>query len=541
MKSYHQSVSNGDGDANNHIDTSSVSVLREIIGRFLINLCSFSIHLVSPIRMLLINKQILPEVSLYLTLTYKTDCVTFLAGTLNDPLSGDWFSNFLNESQNGTSSLFAQETVNSMRAKLLEELIKVIPLHYADSKENIPIVKKSVIIRLYTALLGLSELKATREELMKCVDLIISVNECKDLRTKAGIHFVRLCLCFILTCADWAEIPENFRVFDWIKLILSRANGDKGFYSTVQQESYSEMLLLIGIHFYTSRLSVLAQLVRSTIGFNVRISSDGLKKIGELFAVHVFSELVIGQYAVSVPCTSCLNDTMEGYLPVHCVYQLLKDGVFTKHAIPVAMWIFEQLQQCHVPCHAVFCELLEAFASSVACETNSRVLVDTITTEQINSIFFNNKNEPLTPQILLLFYMLKFNTQVLSNKKKGRNFNEAIQPYSRELLSRLPVRKIMNHLQRNQSDYTALYSSLFSLVISFFPHLLNVNDLLFGEEWEFFNECDLEGNNFPENTLMNNFIEDFKIIKIPESLEFLQFGIPILLKYLLLIFKKKHS
>jgi hypothetical protein len=119
-----------------------------------------------------------------------------LAGTLNDPLSGDWFSNFLNESQNGSmkcslkyktilvinnflykkaSSLFAQETVNSMRAKLLEELIKVIPLHYADSKgsffiiniyicrctfftniENIPIVKKSVIIRLYTALLGLS-------------------------------------------------------------------------------------------------------------------------------------------------------------------------------------------------------------------------------------------------------------------------------------------------------------------------------------------------------------------------------------------------
>jgi len=59
---------------------------------------------------------------------------------------------------------------------------------------------------------------------------------------------------------------------------------------------------------------------------------------------HFFTLLqVVAEHALTVPVTKNLNRRMRTFLPVHCVHQLLKSRVFTKHSISVKEWLFKQV------------------------------------------------------------------------------------------------------------------------------------------------------------------------------------------------------
>ena len=44
---------------------------------------------------------------------------------------------------------------------------------------------------------------------------------------------------------------------------------------------------------------------------------------------------VVTSHAVKVPVTRELNAKLQGYLPIHCVYQLLKSRAFSKHKVHI--------------------------------------------------------------------------------------------------------------------------------------------------------------------------------------------------------------
>ena len=48
---------------------------------------------------------------------------------------------------------------------------------------------------------------------------------------------------------------------------------------------------------------------------------------------------MVTAHAVTVPVTPHLSSEDAGFLPIHCMHQLLRSRAFTKHAVPVKVRI----------------------------------------------------------------------------------------------------------------------------------------------------------------------------------------------------------
>ena len=64
-----------------------------------------------------------------------------------------------------------------------------------------------------------------------------------------------------------------------------------------------------------------------------------LLTIGYCTNSNCFSFQVVTAHAVTVPVTPQLSSNDAGFLPIHCVHQLLRSRAFTKHAVPVKVGI----------------------------------------------------------------------------------------------------------------------------------------------------------------------------------------------------------
>lgn len=49
---------------------------------------------------------------------------------------------------------------------------------------------------------------------------------------------------------------------------------------------------------------------------------------------------VVTLIASKVSVTRGLNASMPGFLPVHCVYHLLRSRMFTRHKVNIKNWIY---------------------------------------------------------------------------------------------------------------------------------------------------------------------------------------------------------
>ena len=59
------------------------------------------------------------------------------------------------------------------------------------------------------------------------------------------------------------------------------------------------------------------------------------------FFQEIFTEQVVAYHAVRVPVTPNLSSKITGFLPVHCIHQLLKCRAFSKHKVPIKDWIYK--------------------------------------------------------------------------------------------------------------------------------------------------------------------------------------------------------
>jgi integrator complex subunit 2 len=79
---------------------------------------------------------------------------------------------------------------------------------------------------------------------------------------------------------------------------------------------------------------------------------------------------------------------------------------------------------------------------------------------------------PLSPPNYLLLYedfRLSNTVNIIQNNRK-------VKSYSTEFMSELPIKYLLQQAQRNQHDYSGIYSPLLRLLVTYFPHLSLIDD-----------------------------------------------------------------
>lgn len=274
--------------------------------------------------------------------------------------------------------------------------------------------------------------------------------------------------------------------------------------------SLGEMLLLIAIHFHSNQISAIAELVCSNLAMKIPIRPNNTTRIKQIFIQELFTEQIVAAHAVKVPVTFNLNANIPGYLPVHCIHQLLKSRAFLKHKVTIKSWIYKQICSCTTPLHPVMPILIEVFVNSLIlpgklgsggniANVSIEHLHKPLTEDEILQVFQNKtekcasnyktdieidtttlkdfvKKSSLTSQLLLLYYLVLYEDVRQSNMvtiiQSGRN----LKHYSAEFMSELPIKHLLQQVQQKQDQYTSLFHPLLRLLITHFPHLSLVDD-----------------------------------------------------------------
>ncbi|XP_038222406.1 integrator complex subunit 2 [Zerene cesonia] len=456
-------------------------------------LCAMCPYMAASIRSKAASASRLPSLLINLTLTHhQDDLVSFMSSLLlgSDQSTRSWFAPFLRNSHKR-----GKGDGHSALIKLRQELLNRL-------KDASAGVDASALLRLYCALRGIAGIKFQDDEISGLLRLVTQ----KPPPTAAGVRFVSLSLCMILACPSLMAAPEHEKkAIEWVQWLVKEEayfESNSGFTA-----SFGEMLLLIAIHFHSGQLAAVGELVCATLGMRVPVRPNGLTRIKQAFTQEIFTEQVVTAHAVKVPVTANLNSNIVGYLPVHCIHQLLKSRAFSKHKVPIKNWIYRQICNCSAPLHPVMPALVEVYVNSILVVNNkgsNEYFNQPITEEEIkrvfrNSIFgvnFDAQNKSFTgmeidgetsveiniekptlaSQLLLIYYLLLYEDVRLANAAMLIANGRKIKSYSTAFLSELPIKYLLHQAQKDQLSYGGLFSPLLRLLATHFPQLSLVDD-----------------------------------------------------------------
>lgn len=269
--------------------------------------------------------------------------------------------------------------------------------------------------------------------------------------------------------------------------------------------SFGEMLLLMAIHFHSNQLSNITELVSATLGMKIPMRQNNTMRMKQIFTQEIFTEQVVAAHAVKVPVTMNLNANIQGYLPIHCIHQLLKSRAFSKHKVPIKSWIYRQICCSTTPIHPVMPALIEVYVNSII-NSNAKVVTEQpISEDEIQKVFNHSEIQLMTvqkdvvvdakmeidnvsatsdaaeqcnlsAQLLILYYLLLYEDLRLANMLTILQAGRQVKSYSTEFLSKLPIKYLLQHAQKNQNVYEPLFHPLLRLFITHFPHLSLVDD-----------------------------------------------------------------
>ncbi|XP_030847416.1 integrator complex subunit 2 [Strongylocentrotus purpuratus] len=426
------------------------------------------------------------------------DMVSFLSGLLLGSSSTvrNWFAQFVRSSQ----KLKQENTMlQCLRDHLLQELKSITPSkeHFRDLPAR-NVVQASAFMRLYCALKGIAGMKFSEIETKQLLRLLTS----HPPPTAAGIRFISMGLCMLLACPFLVSVDDEKIVTQWINWLVKE--GPRFETESGVSASFSEMLLLMAIHFHANQMQAIVDLVCTTLGMKIAMRTNSLAKMRLLFIQDIFTEQVAAAHAVTVAVTPKLSASTTGFLPVHCVFHLLKSRAFTKHNIPIKDWLFRQICNATPPLHPLLPPLIEVFVTSVVMPTQSgskHLRNAPLSEREILSVFKSSavsfvsgseamevdekteigEEERMTAQLLMLYYVLLYEDCVLNNMKHLMIINERPLTYSSQLISQLPIKYLVRHAQTKQTEYGALYPILLRCVSTHYPHLCLVEEWLADE------------------------------------------------------------
>lgn len=346
----------------------------------------------------------------------------------------------------------------------------------------------------------------------------------------------------IIACPSLiTQSPQEAKGIEWAQWLIREEAYLEA--NTPANASFSEMLLLMAIHFHGNQMSAILELVCSTLGMKISFRQTNTARMKQIFTQDIFTEQVITAHSIKVPVTTNLNGNMIGYLPIHCIYQLLISRSFTKHKVSIKQWIFNQICQSSMPLHPVLLSLIEAYVNSIiipTTKTQTEVIHQHLGMDDIMKVFRNSAigdhlgNEPkkldkseklgkiegkkeksrrsrqssgmdddkpqelstLSSQLLLLYYLLLYEDVRLSNMAGLVAAGRKIEPYPPEFLNELPIKHLMLQAQRHHNEFAGLFSPLLRLLVTHFPHLSLVEDWIEEETYRLPYYSNVEINTF---------------------------------------------
>ncbi|XP_072273333.1 integrator complex subunit 2 [Pyxicephalus adspersus] len=477
-------------------------------------LCKMNPSQALKVRGMVVEECHLPGLGVALTLDHTknetgddgvSNMVCFVSGLLlgTNAKVRTWFGTFIRNGQlrrrENSSSVLWQ-----MRKQLLSELMSILP---AAKKTQIPqegdpkraasvycglkeehVVKASALLRLYCALMGIAGLKPTDEEAEQVLQLMTS----RPPATPGGVRFVSLSFCMLLAFSTLVSTPEQEQLMlTWLSWMIKE---EAYFESTAGvSASFGEMLLLVAMYFHSNQLSSIIDLVCSTLGMKIVIKPSSLSRMKTIFTQEIFTEQVVTAHAVRVPVTSNLSANITGFLPIHCIYQLLRSRAFTKHKVSIKDWIYTQICETTLPLHQQLLPLIDVYINSIltpASKSSPETTNKPITELEILKVFQGhsgesprlNQRHKITTQLLLLYYLLSYEEALLANSKTLAAMQKKPKSYSSSLMDQIPIKYLIRQAQGLQQELGGLHSALLRLLATNYPHLCIVDDWICEEE-----------------------------------------------------------
>uniref|UniRef100_A0A4W6EBX8 Integrator complex subunit 2 n=1 Tax=Lates calcarifer TaxID=8187 RepID=A0A4W6EBX8_LATCA len=442
------------------------------------------------IRAMVVEECHLPGLGVALTLDYKPDTADEAVSPLVSYVSGlllgtnskvrTWFSMFIRNGQQRKRE--SSSVLWQMRRQLLLELVAILPRSrsthvpndgdleeesssgYSGLREE-HVVKASALLRLYCALMGIAGLRPTDEEAEQLLQLMTS----RPPATPAGVRFVSLSFCKLLAFPTLVSTPEQEQLMVmWLSWMIKE---EEYFESAAGvSASFGEMLLLVAMYFHSNQLSSIIELVCSTLGMKV-----------------------VTAHAVRVAVTNNLSANITGFLPIHCIYQLLRSRAFTKHKVSIKDWIYRQLCETTTPIHTQLIPLIDAYINSIltpASKANPEATNQPITEQEILNVFQSSaggsrggrQRYSITTQLLILYYILSYEENLLASTKQLALMQRKPKSYSAALMDQIPIKYLVTQAQGLQQELGGLHSALLRLLATNYPHLCLVEDWVCEEE-----------------------------------------------------------
>ncbi|KAM9348084.1 integrator complex subunit 2 [Symphorus nematophorus] len=478
-------------------------------------LCQMNPSQALNIRAMVVEECHLPGLGVALTLDYKPDTADEAVSPLVSYVSGlllgtnskvrTWFSMFIRNGQQRKRE--SSSVLWQMRRQLLLELVAILPRSrsthvpndgdmeegggsgYSGLREE-HVVKASALLRLYCALMGIAGLRPTDEEAEQLLQLMTS----RPPATPAGVRFVSLSFCKLLAFPTLVSTPEQEQLMVmWLSWMIKE---EEYFESAAGvSASFGEMLLLVAMYFHSNQLSSIIELVCSTLGMKIAIKPSSLSKMKTIFTQEIFTEQVVTAHAVRVAVTNNLSANITGFLPIHCIYQLLRSRAFTKHKVSIKDWIYRQLCETTTPIHTQLIPLIDAYINSIltpASKANPEATNQPITEQEILNVFQSSaggegsrggrQRYSITTQLLILYYILSYEENLLASTKQLALMQRKPKSYSAALMDQIPIKYLVTQAQGLQQELGGLHSALLRLLATNYPHLCLVEDWVCEEE-----------------------------------------------------------
>ncbi|KAG7224525.1 hypothetical protein INR49_015049 [Caranx melampygus] len=477
-------------------------------------LCQMNPSQALNIRAMVVEECHLPGLGVALTLDYKPDTADEAVSPLVSYVSGlllgtnskvrTWFSMFIRNGQQRKRE--SSSVLWQMRRQLLLELVAILPRSrsthvpndgdmeegssgYSGLREE-HVVKASALLRLYCALMGIAGLRPTDEEAEQLLQLMTS----RPPATPAGVRFVSLSFCKLLAFPTLVSTPEQEQLMVmWLSWMIKE---EEYFESAAGvSASFGEMLLLVAMYFHSNQLSSIIELVCSTLGMKIAIKPSSLSKMKTIFTQEIFTEQVVTAHAVRVAVTNNLSANITGFLPIHCIYQLLRSRAFTKHKVSIKDWIYRQLCETTTPIHTQLIPLIDAYINSIltpASKANPEATNQPITEQEILNVFQcsaggeasrgGRQRYSITTQLLILYYILSYEENLLASTKQLALMQRKPKSYSAALMDQIPIKYLVTQAQGLQQELGGLHSALLRLLATNYPHLCLVEDWVCEEE-----------------------------------------------------------
>ncbi|KAI6229684.1 hypothetical protein M3Y99_01143500 [Aphelenchoides fujianensis] len=293
-----------------------------------------------------------------------------------------------------------------------KELLNRIRKRFSDLlQKKAATCSKDRVVLLICALSTNNLLKVTNEPAHEYIRFLTD-------ETGDNVRMLKLVLAVILACPNLLPLNQQMmrdedaesKLSEFFCCIRERTRtGD-----AVEYASLNQFMLLVG---------------------------DTLRKhviVKRLFLANAMQEVDIAQKALSLGVTANLDQNTAGYLPVHCINQLLITRTFARNQIAIQDWIKRQIRECKTPIHGVMVEMLENFAAScfpTKDDPNFNAAID----EQFFWDLFRTElfsdDKTLAAKSLALLYLLAFTRRLDVFPRIGGEFGAKNTPtaYSERL------------------------------------------------------------------------------------------------------------